>query len=150
MKIDQYLESSPLFLLHSMRTQIERAMLPIFQAEEVNFSESLILITLLFDGKGMINPTQLVNSLHMAKAAVSQSLSKLESMKLIKRKLDSRDARKYGLELTVGGKKKANTLVKFFEEVENKIEEQLSSLEVSQFSSNIHGIKIALEIGISN
>ena len=146
MKIDQYLNSSPIFLLHGMRGQIERAMLPIFQGEGVNFSEALILITLLFDSKGGINPSQLVNSLNMSKAAVSQSLSKLESLGLIKRSLDNRDARKYGLELTTKGKKKANVLVKFFESVENKIEERLSFLELSEFTSQIQGIERVLTV----
>lgn len=146
MKIDQYLNSSPIFLLHGMRVQIERAMLPIFQGEGVNFSEALILITLLFDSKGGINPSQLVNSLNMSKAAVSQSLSKLESLGLIKRSLDNRDARKYGLELTTKGKKKANVLVKFFESVENKIEERLSFLELSEFTSQIQGIERVLTV----
>jgi DNA-binding MarR family transcriptional regulator len=125
MKIDNFIQKGPLFWLFELKKFWAETFGKHLKKEDVNFKEALILMALLFEGKKKVTPSQLVNSLSEKKSVISQSLTKLETMGLLKREIGITDARFISLELTREGMIKANRLIKMFEEFENFLEEAL-------------------------
>ncbi len=89
---------------------------------EINFIQSLILLTIYFEGKTKVTPMSIVRELGLSKSSVSQGLSELEGRGKIKRRMDETDARSLCLVLTADGKSDATKIIGIFENLEKKLE----------------------------
>ena len=110
--------------------------------------QSLVLITILLEGKSETTPSQLCQALNLSKAGVSHIISNLESKGLLKRAVKEEDARSLKLQLTTPGIRKANKLVKILDIFEKDLEENLGVQRLSLFLSGIEDFKKCLNSSI--
>ncbi len=140
MKFKVYLDESPLFHLIGIQKSLDKGLSKALKDSGLSIKEGLILLTLLFE-KDSLGPSELIDALHFSKAQISQGLSKLESMGLIKRALNHQDARKTCILLTNLGAKKANALTKAYEYIDSTIEDKLGKEDLSAFLGNLKKLK---------
>ncbi len=131
MKIDKFLESSPLFILFATHAEIIGGFQNRFAKENVHFLEALVLTGLFFEEKP-VRPTELSKAFSTTKSNMSHTLRGLEKKGLIERKTSNKDARAYLFTLTREGKKKAPKLIKIFDSTEQQIEKAFAGLDLNK------------------
>jgi DNA-binding MarR family transcriptional regulator len=122
MKISSYTEKSPIFQMYRLHNVVQAYFSECLKSYKINFIQSLILLTIYFEGKNKITPMSLVRELGLSKSSVSQALSQLESRGWIKRRMDKEDARSLSLVLTAEGKVHATKIIAIFDGLEKKFE----------------------------
>lgn len=122
MKISAYTEKSSIFQMYRLNNTVQATFASELKKYEINFIQSLILLTIYFEGKNKVTPMSIVRELGLSKSSVSQSLSELEGRGKIKRRMDEKDARSLCLVLTVDGKSDASKIIGIYENLEKKLE----------------------------
>lgn len=102
----------------------------------VNFIQSLVLLTIYFEGKNKVTPMSIVRELGLSKSSVSQSLSELEGRGKIKRRMDEKDARSLCLVLTAEGKSDASKIIGIYENLEKKLE-KIGKAKLEDFTNTL-------------
>lgn len=133
MKISKFTEQSLLFSIIKSAEQIKRELSKELKPENLNFYQALILICLYTEKHNNLVPSDLCNAFNLPKAVVSQSLTRLEELKFIKRIVNEDDARKTWIHLSTIGEKKATSLMNTLHKLDKKIERNYSKEEVKQF-----------------
>lgn len=122
MKISSYTEKSSIFQMYRLNNTVQANFATELKKYEINFIQSLILLTIYFEGKNKVTPMSIVRELGLSKSSVSQSLSELEGRGKIKRRMDEKDARSLCLVLTTDGKSDASKIIGIYENLEKKLE----------------------------
>src|SRR5271168_1477774 len=122
MRIQKFLDSSPLFNLSLAYDEIIGDFQVRLAKEEVHLLQALILTGLFFEEKP-VRPTELAKTFSAAKSNMSHALRALERKGLVERKTATEeDARAYFFSLTKEGKKKVPKLIKIFDSTQDQIE----------------------------
>ena len=148
MKIKKYLKDSPIFSILDLHQSLLQTSNPLLKKEGLSFMQSLVLITILLEGKSETTPGQLCKALNVSKAGISHIISNLESKGLLKRTVKEEDARSLMLHLTQPGIRKANKLVKILDLFEKGLEEDLGIQRLSLFLSGLEDFKKCLNSSI--
>ena len=135
MKIEKFVNESILFSLLKSADHIRSRINHSLEGQEINFYQSLILISLYTDSKSKLEPSDFVYAFSISKSIVSQSLTKLEELKLIKRSVNEVDARRTTLLLTPKGGKKSLSIMGILHELDNEMESSLKKSEVKELLS---------------
>lgn len=122
MKISSYTEQSPIFQMYRLNNIVQMYFARHLKKFNVNFIQSLVLLTIYFEGKSKLTPMSLVRGLGLSKSSVSQALSELEDRGWIKRKMDEEDARSISLIITPDGKSHATKIIAVFDDMEKRID----------------------------
>ncbi|RLA61468.1 MAG: hypothetical protein DRQ88_07965 [Epsilonproteobacteria bacterium] len=144
MKIKKYLKESPIFSIFDIHQVLLQTSTPLLKKEGLSFMQSLVLITILLEGKSEIIPSHLCQALNFSKAGLSHILSNLESKGLLKRTVKEEDARSLKLHLTQPGISKANKLVKILDLFEKDLEQALGVQRLSLLLSGLEDFKKSL------
>jgi len=147
-KIKKYLKDSPIISIFDLHQSLLQTSTPLLKKEGLSFMQSLVLITILLEGKSDITPSHLCQALTFSKAGLSHILSHLESKGLLKRTVKEDDARSLILHLTQSGIRKANKLVKILDIFEKEIEEDLGAQRLSLLLSGLEDFKKSLNSSI--
>lgn len=127
MRIQKYLEQSPLFAINlayeAIITDLNRSL----KTEGLNVMQALLLTALFFEEKSDIKPSDLAKTFRTSRGNISHSLSHLEAHKWVRRKVHAEDARSFHIELRPEGRKKALSLIKFFDKAQDKFEKGLGA-----------------------
>ncbi len=126
MKINKYLQDSPIFILFETSSILTSTLNSQLKKEGVSFMQALVLVAILLDEKRKITPGEISKALGISKASLSQILSSLESRGFLKRSIKEDDARSLCLGLSLTGIKKANRIVKFLDSFEQDLENKLN------------------------
>ncbi len=145
MKISKYLEQSPVFAINSAYEAIIPRLNKRLKKEDVNLLQGLVLTALFFKGRSDLTPSMLAHQFKTSRGNMSHILSHLEYKGWIKRILDPKDARKFYIELKAEGKKKALSLIKIYDLIQNLFEEQLGSANCQKTSIMI--LRLADAVG---
>lgn len=137
MKISKYLEQSPVFAINSAYEATIPALNRRLKKEDVNLLQGLVLTALFFEGKSDITPSMLAEQFQTSRGNMSHILSHLEYRGWIKRILDPKDARKFYIELKPDGKKKALSLIKIYDLIQDLFEKELGSVNCRKVSTMI-------------
>lgn len=132
MKIEKFLQVSPIFAIQESFSTISKYLSPHFKNEGVNLLQGLILISLLFDQEEEVHPKVLGQVFKTSKSSISQAISYLEYQGYIKRKLGIKDARSYRILLCQEGKKCANRLITILDTLQNKFEDSLGETKLRE------------------
>ena len=132
MEILKFTEGSLLFQCIKSSQQLKKRLDNLMEELELTFNQALILIVIKSENKNKVSPSIIVDALTLPKSIVSQQLSILEEEKLLMRKVDLEDARKYVLSLTKKGKAKAQQSIKIIDSLDKELEEPFSKQEVSK------------------
>jgi DNA-binding MarR family transcriptional regulator len=129
MKIEKFLNESPLYNLSAAYNEIIGRFQKVLAKEGVHFLEALILTGLFFEEKP-VRPTQLAVTFSCSKSNMSHALRGLEKAGWIERKSSTDDARAYFFSLTKEGRKKVPKLIKAFDSTDDKIERAFAGRKV--------------------
>lgn len=140
MKIKNYLNSSPLVAINYAYEKTIPKINKHLKKNNLNLLQSLVLISLFFDEQTDIKPSQLAEVFQTSRGNISHIISNLEYKGLVKRVLDSNDARSYKIIIKQEGKKKAISLIKLFDQIQNHFEAELSASDCKKSVSNIKKI----------
>ena len=126
MKIEKYLESSPVFTLTRAYEKIIVDLQLRLRREGVNLTQAWIVVALFFENKPA-SPSRLAKTLETSPSNISHSLKKLIHAGWAHRALDSTDGRAYLIELTSLGKRRAVQLIRIFDGLQTVFESQVGS-----------------------
>lgn len=130
MRIQKFLDSSPLFNLSIAYDEIIGDFQKRLSAENVHFLQALTLTGLFFEERP-VRPTELAKAFSSSKSNMSHALRDLEKKGLVERKISQGDARAYFFSLTKDGKKKVPKLVKIFDSTQDQIEKAFAGTKVN-------------------
>lgn len=143
MKIKRYIEQSPVLAINlayeSIITKVNREL----KKENLNLLQGLTLTTLFFEERENITPSELANLFETSRANMSHILSHLEYEGWIKRVLDKGDARKFHLELKAEGRKKALSLIKFYDRLQDSFEKEIG---LNNCQKTVDGIRQLVQV----
>jgi DNA-binding MarR family transcriptional regulator len=125
MKINNYLEASPVFALNFAYEKIVSKINRDLHAEGLNLLQGLLLTTLFFEEDRNILPSELADLLKTTRANISHIISHLECRGFLKRAVNPQDARQFHIQLKSEGRKKALSLIKFFDTIQAEFERKL-------------------------
>ncbi len=143
MKIKKYLQQSPVFALNSAYEAVIPALNKQLRKEKLNLLQGLVLTALFFEDNSDVNPSQLADIFQTSRGNMSHILSALEYLGFVKRVVNEKDARGFKIELKPDGRKKALTLIKFFDRLQNQFEKQLGVNDCEKIVAGIHLLKNA-------
>lgn len=121
MKIKKFIAESPIFALYRGHSLFVAPFQIRLAQEGVHFLQGLILTALFFEERE-VRPREMAKVFQVSKSNLSHALRSLEKKGWLKRAILAEDARGYLFSLTSSGRKKALTLIKTFDEAEDKLE----------------------------
>jgi DNA-binding MarR family transcriptional regulator len=130
MRIEKFLDSSPLFNLALAYEEILGDFGKRLAQEGVGFLEALVLTGLFFE-ETPVRPTLLAKTFSSSKSNMSHALRRMEKKGWLARTTCEEDARAYFFSLTREGRKKAPRLIKLFDLTEEKIEESFAGKKLN-------------------
>lgn len=141
MKIENYLNVSPVFAVlqasQALNQQINRRL----ERENVNFLQALILISIHFEDSKEARPSELASVFGTTRANVSHSITSLQKKKLVERISVKKDARGYGIKVTPVGQRAVSRLVRYFDGVQRSIEEEFTEAGVQELITRVGLLK---------
>jgi DNA-binding MarR family transcriptional regulator len=137
MKIKKYLEQSPIFAINTAYEQIIPKINKQLKSEQLNLLQGLVLTALLFEESDAVNPSRLATVFQTSRGNISHILSELEYRGYLKRVVNENDARGFKIELKSEGRKKAVSLIKFFDRIQDMFEK---SMGVGHCQKTVSGI----------
>ncbi len=145
MKIKAYLNESPVFVVNALYESVIADVNRQLRDDDVNLLQGLILTALLFEDHASVTPSKLAEVFSTSRGNISHAVSHLESERLLKRRVDESDARRFHLVLTPEGKKAAQRLIKFFDSLQGKIETALGITECRRIVTGLRGLERVLK-----
>ena len=142
MKIKKYLQQSPIFALNAAYEAIIPKLNKQLKAEQLNLLQGLVLTALFFENDNETNPSMLAEIFQTSRGNISHILSDLEYHGYVKRVLNDKDARKFKIELKSEGRKKALSLIKFFDRLQNIFEKNLGLANCQKTVDGINAISV--------
>ena len=130
MKIEKFVQNSLLLAIGSSYDTILRGLNSKLKQENCNLMQALILISLFFEKNDTVSPSQLAEILGTTRGNISHGVSHLEKRRLLRRKLNEKDARSYQLILRPDGRRLAVKLIQTIDSVENYFEQKFGAQEV--------------------
>lgn len=98
--------------------------------EGLTFFESLVLAAIFFEKKGGVKPSYLAESFQTTRGNVSHCISSLEAKGLVRRKIDTEDARALQLVLHPAGRRRAVRVVGILDQMQRHFEEKIGVREL--------------------
>lgn len=140
MRINKYLEQSPVFAINlayeAILTDLNRSL----KEEGLNVMQALLLTALFFEEDRAVTPSMLAKAFHTSRGNISHSISHLEAKAWVRRKVDIDDARSFHIELRPEGRKKALALIKFFDKLQNHFESKMAASACQRVVTGIFGL----------
>jgi DNA-binding MarR family transcriptional regulator len=132
MRIDAFLEESPMFAVNHAARRFESLAIHALAADNLNFLEGMILAAMFFESPAAVKPSQLAEAFGTTRGNVSHCLSSLEAMGHLQRKIDPEDARAYQLTLKPQGKKCAVRVIGVFDKLQRAFEKEIGKTALSE------------------
>jgi len=134
MKIENYLEKSPVFSILELARLTQNKLKQELGEYDLSYYQALILVALHVEQNPTTQVKELVDSFPITKGAISQNISILESQKLVKR-VSTNDKRMTLVKISSKGIGLAQELMGVFERSERSFEKILNKetqLELDQ------------------
>jgi DNA-binding MarR family transcriptional regulator len=125
MRIDAFLDESPLFAVNRAARRFESLTAQVLAADSLGFLEGLVLAAMFFEAPRLVKPSQLAETFGTTRGNVSHCVSSLEAKGFLQRKIDPEDARAYLLTLKPQGKKCALRVIAAFDKLQKEFEEEV-------------------------
>jgi DNA-binding MarR family transcriptional regulator len=132
MRIDAFLNESPMFAVNRAARRFESLAAQVFAADNLNFLEGLVLAALFFEAEQTVKPSQLAETFSTTRGNISHCISSLEAKGLLQRKIDPEDARAYQLTLKPLGKKCAVRVIGAFDKLQREFEQEIGKTPLGE------------------
>lgn len=140
MKIKKFLSQSPIFSFYLAAAEVVENFQKNLVEHDVHLLQGLILTALFFEDRE-VRPFELSQDFQVERSTVSHALRGLEKKGWIKRGIHPTDARGYVLSLSPSGKRKALTLVKVFDQVQEDLEGTFGPRKLREAVDNINAMR---------
>lgn len=125
MRIDAFLQESPMFAVSRAARQFEALAARALAADDLSFLEGLTLAALFFESPSPVKPSQLAETFATTRGNVSHCISSLEARGLLQRRIDPEDARAYQLALRPQGRRVALRVIAALDKLQKVFENQI-------------------------
>ncbi|MDR3725516.1 MAG: MarR family transcriptional regulator [Terracidiphilus sp.] len=145
MRIDAFLEQSPLFAVNRAARRFESLTAQVLAADSLGFLEGMVLAAIFFEAPRLVKPSQLAETFGTTRGNVSHCISSLEAKGLLQRKIDPADARAYQLTLKPQGKKCALRVIAAFDKLQKEFEDEVGKTALSNMLKAIRKLEALFE-----
>ena len=125
MRIESFLQQSPVFQASRIARRMEASLNTILREEGLTFFESLVLAAIFFESKSGIKPSALAETFQTTRGNISHCVSSLEAKGLVRRRIDPDDARAFQLVLQPTGRRRAVRVVGILDRMQRHFEETI-------------------------
>lgn len=122
MRIEPFLRQNPVFQISRAARRMETALNTILREEELTFFESLVLAAVFFEKKG-VKPSTLAETFQTTRGNISHCISSLEAEGLVRRRIDSDDARALQIVLLPAGRRCAVRVAGVLDRIQRQFEQ---------------------------
>ncbi|HXC95847.1 MAG TPA: MarR family winged helix-turn-helix transcriptional regulator [Edaphobacter sp.] len=141
MRIEVFLQQSPVFQASRIARRMEASLNTILEEEELTFFEALMLAAIFFEKKGGIRPSDLSETFQTTRGNVSHCVSSLEAKGLVRRRIDAEDARSFRLVLQPVGKKRAVRVVGIFDRMQTHFEKKIGAVKLAGMLEQMRAVE---------
>jgi len=141
MRIDAFLQESPMFAVNRAARRFESLATQALAADGLNFLEGLTLTAMFFEAPQPVKPSQLAEVFGTTRGNVSHCVSSLEAKGLLQRKIDPEDARAYQLTLKPMGKKCAVCVIGIFDALQRKFEREVGKTALGEMLKSLRKLE---------
>jgi DNA-binding MarR family transcriptional regulator len=141
MRIEAFLRQSPIFQASRIARRMEASLNAILRDEDLTFFEALMLAAIFFEKKGGIKPSDLAETFQTTRGNVSHCVSSLEAKGLVRRRIDSEDARSFRLVLQPVGKRRAVRVVGIFDRMQNHFEKNVGVAKLTGMLEQMRAVE---------
>jgi len=141
MRIDAFLQQSPMFAVNRAARRFESLTTQVLAADGLGFLEGLILAAIFFEAPRPVKPSQLAEIFGTTRGNVSHSVSSLECNGLLMRKIDPEDARAYLLTLKPQGKRCAVRVIGVFDKLQNEFEQEIGKSALAEMLKSLRKLE---------
>jgi len=145
MRIDAFLDQSPVFAVNRAARRFESMTSQLLAADSLSFLEGLILAAVFFESPQQIKPSQLAQTLGTTRGNVSHCVSSLEGKGLMQRSIDPMDARAYLLALKPAGKRCALRVIAAFDHLQKRCEQTGGKTALSDMQKTLRKLEALCE-----
>lgn len=147
MRIEAFLEQSPVFQTSRIARRVEASLNVILRDEELTLFEALMLAAIFFEAQGGIKPSDLAETFQTTRGNVSHCVSSLEAKGLVRRRIDEEDARSLWLVLQPAGKRRAARVAGIFDRMQTHFEEKVGVAKLAGMLEQMRGVeKLCLQL----
>ena len=141
MRIEAFLEQSPVFQTSRIARRVEASLNLTLRDEELTLFEALMLAAIFFEEKGGIKPSELSETFQTTRGNVSHCVSSLEAKGLVRRRIDSEDARSFRLVLQPVGKRRAVRVVGIFDRMQAHFEKSVGVTKLAGMLEQMRAVE---------
>jgi DNA-binding MarR family transcriptional regulator len=141
MRIDAFLQQSPMFAVNKAARRFESLATEVFAADGLNFLEGLVLAAMYFEAPRPVKPSQLAETFATTRGNVSHCVSSLEAMGFLQRRIDPEDARAYQLTLKPLGKKSAVRVIGVFDKLQGSFEREIGKTALGEMLHSLRQLE---------
>src|SRR5271166_1037736 len=141
MRIDAFLNESPMFAVNRAARRFESLASQALGADSLNFLEGMVLAAVFFESPRRVMPSQLAETFGTTRGNVSHCISSLEAMGFIQRRIDPEDARAYQLTLKPQGKKCAVRVIGVFDKLQKEFEREVGKTALAETLKNLRKLE---------
>lgn len=132
MRINAFLEESPMFAVSRAARRFEALAVRALGADSLSFLEGLTLAALFFEAPRPVKPSQLAETFATTRGNVSHCIASLEAKGLLQRRIDPEDARAYQLALKPQGKRTALRVIAAFDRLQKEFENEIGKTALGE------------------
>jgi DNA-binding MarR family transcriptional regulator len=141
MRIEAFLKQSPVFQASRIARRMDASLNLVLQDEGVTAFEAMILAAIFFEKRGEIKPSALAETFQTTRGNVSHCISSLEAKGLVKRRIDTEDARAVQLVLRPQGKKRAVRVVGILDRMQRRFEEGIGAAKLEGMLAQMSAVE---------
>ena len=141
MRIESFLRQSPIFQASRIARRMEASLNLVLREEGLTFFESLVLAAIFFEKKGGVKPSYLAETFQTTRGNVSHCVSSLEAKGLVRRRIDTEDARALQLVLLPTGRRRAVRVVGILDRMQRHFEEKIGVAKLEAMLEQMHSVE---------
>ena len=142
MRIEAFLEQSPVFQASRVARRMEASLNLILRDEGLTLFEALMMAAIFFEEKGGIKPSELAETFQTTRGNVSHCVSSLEAKGVVRRRIDEEDARSFRLVLQPVGKRRAARVAGIFDRMQTHFEEKMGVTKLAGMLEQMRAVEV--------
>lgn len=141
MRIDAFLQESPMFTVSRAARRFEALAVRTLADVDLSFLEGLVLAALFFEAPQPVKPSQLAETFGTTRGNVSHCVSSLEAKGHLQRKIDPQDARVFLLAMKPQGKRTAVRVIGAFDRLQKEFESDIGKIALGEMLRSIRKLE---------
>ena len=127
MRIETFLEQSPLFEIYRVSRKLDTELARILGSSQVTFFEASVLVSILLEEPKITKPSSLAKTFSTGRGNISNCISSLEARGMLKRGIDPEDGRSIQLILKPQGRRCAMQAVRVLDQMQKQFEKKIGA-----------------------